>query len=293
MGSPCDVHVYAGNRSEGERVIACCIAEVERIEMRYSRFLSDSVLTHINQVAQQGGSINLDVETAALMDYAFACYAKSDGAFDITSGVLRQAWDFSSDTLPENQVVLELMKRVGLDKVTWSNPTLTFITGGQELDFGGIAKEYAADRAGEVCLEEGVQYGLIDLGGDIQVVGPHPDGTPWDIHIRHPRLKDTVLTSLQLRSGGVASSGDYERCILKDGKRYSHILDARTGKPVQGLAAVTVVASDCLVAGSVATIAMLKGADGPAWLKDLGVHHLWVGEDGQQGGDLLHTKMST
>lgn len=293
MGSPCEVHVYASSRTEGERIIECCVTEVDRIESRYSRHLTTSTLFDINRVALHGGEIKLDPETAALVDYAFACFEKSDGAFDITSGLLRKAWDFSSVTVPEHQELCELLKLVGLDKVTWQNPVLNFTVPGQELDFGGIAKEYAAVRAAEVCRDQGANHGLVDLGGDIQMLGPHTNDDPWDIQIQHPRLPDTVLTTLQLRNGGLASSGDYERCIVKDGKRYGHILDPRTGFSVNGLAAVTVVAKDCLVAGSLATIAMLKGAKGPAWLVEMGVHHLWVDEHGHQGGDLVHTKIST
>jgi thiamine biosynthesis lipoprotein len=124
------------------------------------------------------------------------------------------------------------------------------------------------------------------LGGDIRVVGPHPDGSPWRIGIRHPRLPDALLATVLLAQGGLASSGDYERCIVMDGRRQSHILNPKTGWPVHGLAAVSVIAPQCLIAGSASTIAMLKESAGKKWLDDLGLPHVWMDEQGHRGGSV-------
>lgn len=288
MGTACHVHVYADTTVLAEDICEAAACEVERISERYSRFQDDSELSRINRVAESGGTVRLDPETASLMDYAQACYEKSDGAFDITSGILRRAWDFSSNQLPTHQVIAQQLVHVGFAKLHWDSPNLTFTVPGQELDFGGIGKEYAAVRAAEVCAAHGVRHGLVDLGGDIHIIGPHPDDDPWCIDIRHPRSTDLMLGRVELKTGGLASSGDYERCMVVENQRYGHILDPKTGHPLQGLAAVTVVASDCLVAGSLATIAMLKGAQGPAWLAQIGVDHVWMDEQGQQGGSLLN-----
>jgi thiamine biosynthesis lipoprotein len=135
-----------------------------------------------------------------------------------------------------------------------------------------------------ICLEMGICHGLVNLGGDIRVIGPHPDGTPWRIGIRHPREADALLTSVMLAQGGLASSGDYERCIEIEGRRYSHILNPKTGWPVQGLAAASVIAPHCLVAGSASTIAMLKESAGARWLEELGLPHVWMDAQGRMGG---------
>jgi thiamine biosynthesis lipoprotein len=161
---------------------------------------------------------------------------------------------------------------------------------GMELDFGGIVKEYAADRLATLCADAGCTQGFVNLGGDIRVMGPKPDGSPWQIAIQDPRARDErALLTLPVLRGGIATSGDYARCIEIDGVRYGHVLDPRTGWPVQHLASVTVLADFCVLAGSAATIALLRAAAGPAWLAQLGLPHLWVDTRGHSGGTLVRT----
>jgi FAD:protein FMN transferase len=289
MGSPCDVQLHAHDAAQAARVCAMAVADVERLEARYSRYREDSFLSEINRVAAMGGAIEVDEETAALLDYAVACHRQSDGLFDITSGLLRRAWNFRAGALPEAGVVEGLLQRVGLHRLRWRAPWLEFPQPGMEIDFGGLVKEYAVDRLAGLCLEAGVHHGCINLGGDVRVVGPHPDGSPWRIGIQHPRERARTSTTIELQRGAVASSGDYERAIVVDGVRYGHILNPRTGWPVRTLAAVSVVGELCVVAGSASTIAMLKEDAGPAWLDALGLPHLWVGVDGRTGGSLQST----
>ena len=155
-----------------------------------------------------------------------------------------------------------------------------------ELDLGGVVKESAVDRVALRCRQVGVRHGLVNLGGDVGIVGPRPDGEAWRIGIRHPRRPSELIQTLQLHAGALASSGDYERCIVLDGVRHGHILDPRTGWPVRHLASVSVVADLCVVAGSASTIAMLKAEAGPAWLAETGLPHHWVGVHGEVGGSL-------
>lgn len=278
MGSDCAIRLCANERAD--EIALAAEAEVRRIEARYSRFREDSDLSRINRAAMAGVDIEIDPETAGLIGYAQACYAKSDGAFDISAGLLRAAWDFSRARLPDPTRLAELLARVGLDKIALTQNRLSFATPGMALDLGGLGKEYAADRAAETCQAAGVRHGFVDLGGDIRVIGPRPDGQPWRIGIRHPRNADAILTEVTLSAGAVATSGDYERYIEVGGRRYCHILDPRTGWPNPALSSVTVMADRCLVAGSLATAAMVKGAAGEAWLKSLGVRHLVVDSDG-------------
>ena len=280
MGSECALHLYGADHASAE----AAEAEVVRIEHRYSRYRDDSVLAEINRAAAAGGAIEVDDETAALLDYAFACHRKSGGLFDITTGILRRAWDFSSGRAPAPGEIERWLPFVGLDKVRWESPRLSFPVAGVELDLGGVGKEYAADRAAAVLADAGVRHGLVDLGGDLRALGPRPDGTPWPIHIRDPRTPGQALGVVPLTEGGLATSGDYERCVVIGGRRYGHILNPHTGWPVQGLVGVSVVAETCLVAGSVATIAMLKGAAGAAWLDELGVRCVWLDTEGRTGG---------
>ena len=283
MGTRCLLHVYALSREEAEHSFAGAAAEVERIEARYSRYRHESDLSIINRVAEAGGVIEVDAETAGLLDYAFAAHKRSAGLFDITSGLLRRAWDFRSGRLPEQAALDRLLPRVGLEKLRWDAPFLRFTRPGMELDFGGLCKEYAADRAAAACRDRGALHGLVELGGDIRVIGPHPDGRPWSIGIRHPRSAESLSTTASLGEGGLATSGEYERCIEIGGRRYGHILHPATGWPVSGLASVSVIADECLLAGAVCTIAMLMGESGKVWLRDLSVPHMWIDEQAAAG----------
>ena len=286
MGTPCAVQIYAKTHVKAKRAAKKVVTDVARLEDIYSRYRNDSFLTEINRVAAVGGSITVDAETAGLLDYAATCYQQSDGLFDITSGLLRQAWNFKSSKVADEAVIHSVLERIGWDKLHWQSPVLEFLVAGMEIDFGGVVKEYAVDRAAALCMEMGIQHGIVNLGGDIKVIGPHADGNPWRVGIRHPRETDAVLQTIELYAGALASSGDYERCIMLNGIRYGHVLNPKTGWPVQRMASVSVVGDFCVVAGSAATIAMLKEDNGPAWLVELGLPHLWVDVNGEEGGGL-------
>jgi thiamine biosynthesis lipoprotein len=286
MGTTCSLQLFTASQMKSDMVAAMAIAEVERIEKKYSRYLDHSVLSDINRSALQGDEVVLDEETAELIDFAFACHQKSDGLFDITSGVLRRIWDFSGGIVPADHSVAALLPLIGLENLQWNKPRLGFSRSGIELDFGGIGKEYAVDRLADLILAEGIEHGLIDLGGDFFAVGPRPDGNPWRIGLRDPHCAGRWREQIALHGGALATSGDYERYVSIDGKRYCHILNPRTGWPVRGLSSVTVLAPRCMVAGTLTTIALLKGIDGIKWLDGLGVPHRWVDDRGKGGGTL-------
>lgn len=287
MGSPCAIQLYAGSAKKAKQAARMVMDDVYRLEAKYSRYRTDSFLSEINRIAAQSGSIPVDDETAGLLDYAATCYQQSDGLFDITSGILRRAWNFKSGSLPSLEMIQTLLEKIGWHKIRWQRPVLAFTVAGMEIDFGGVVKEYAVDRAAALCREASIEHGLINLGGDVKIIGPHDDGSPWRIAIRHPRIPDGVLHTLLLHSGALASSGDYERCITVNGIRYGHVLNPKTGWPVDYMAAVSVIGEFCVVAGSASTIGMLKGEDGPQWLSELGLPYLWVNVRGESGGSLL------
>jgi thiamine biosynthesis lipoprotein len=286
MGSPCKIQIYAENQPEAKHIADVAVADVQRLEQRYSRYRNASLLAEINRVAATGGRIFVDDETAGLINYADTCYRESDGLFDITSGILRDAWHFDQKALPDPRQIEALLDRIGWHKVRWEPPYLEFPSG-MEIDFGGIVKEYAVDRATLLCRNAGVHHGIINLGGDIRIIGPHPDGGAWHIGIQHPEKKELAIATIALRYGGVASSGNYDRCIVLDGVRYGHVLNPKTGWPVQHLASVSVVSELSIVAGSASTIAMLKEEDGPAWLDSMGLPYYWVDVNGKVGGSLV------
>jgi thiamine biosynthesis lipoprotein len=206
----------------------------------------------------------------------------SGGLFDITSGVLRRAWDFRNPRLPKQEEIDALLPNVGWGKVEWTGTQCRLMHYGMELDFGGIGKEYAADRLAGIAAEHGLTHALINLGGDIRAVGPQPGDAPWLIGIPHPRKPTEVCAELALERGAIATSGDYERYIEVDGRRYCHLLDPRTGWPAQGMASVSVLAPVCTVAGSLSTVAMLMGEAGVAFLREQNIPALMIRPDGSR-----------
>ena len=286
MGTPCEIQLFASDLRQAEAAGNRVIDDVLRLEAKYSRYRPDSLLSAINRCAGEGGRIEVDEETAGLLNYAAACYEQSEGLFDISSGILRAAWRFDRNELPDPQSIESLLRRIGWHKIRWSPPLLSFPEAGMELDFGGIVKEYAADRAAVLCMQAGVNSGLINLGGDIKIVGPRADGLPWKIGIADPWRKGKVAKTLSLTTGALASSGDYERRLEIGGVRYGHILNPKTGWPVRHITAVSVISDFCVVAGSTATIAMLKEQAGPQWLLESGLRHFWVDRRGRTGGNL-------
>jgi thiamine biosynthesis lipoprotein len=286
MGSPCELRLYSESRIDADALASAARLEIGRIERKYSRYLGNSLTTRINRSAGSREGVVVDNETASLLDYADVSFRQSGGLFDITSGVLRRAWNFKTGRIPAQARIDALLPAIGWPKVRWERPRIILPVEGMEIDLGGYVKEYAADRVAALCRERGALHGLVDLGGDLSLIGPHPDGEPWKVGVRHPRRPESALASIALASGAIASSGDYERVMIIDGVRYSHLLDPRTGWPVQGLAAVSVVASHCLIAGTASTIAMLKGAEGIAWLDELGLPNLRMDREGRISGTL-------
>lgn len=284
MGTRCDIRIFAGDVERASNAIHAAVKEINRLEKKYSRYRPDNFMHQLNAAAGNGGVIDIDDECRTLLDFADACHRQSDGLFDITSGILRKVWNFDDPRLPDSSLLERTLACVGWQHVVREWNTVRFARAGMELDFGGIVKEYAADRAAQICRQHNIHHGVVDMGGDIIVIGPNPDGQPWSIGIRHPRVPEVNVATLDISRGAVATSGDYERCIDIDGVRYSHILSPRTGWPVQGLASVTVVVEQCIIAGSLCTTAMLKEKDGSAWLEGLGVPHVWIDVDGEIGG---------
>jgi thiamine biosynthesis lipoprotein len=288
MGSPCRIQVQ--HRSPPAlRAVEAAIAEVRRIEAKYSRYRDDSVVSRINRAAGSAGAIELDSETCGLIDFAAQAHAASGGAFDITTGVLRRAWDFRAGRLPGLQALEALMPLIGWQQVHWQRPSLRLPRPGMELDFGGIGKEYAVDRAATLLAEAGVGAALVNLGGDLRAVGRRDDGQPWHFGIAHPRQADAVVASIPLHEGALATSGDYERFFELDGRRYCHILDPRSGWPAAGWQSISVVAPACLAAGTITTIAMLLGDQALPFLREQGLPFLAI----DAGGRMVDERGST
>ncbi len=257
MGSPCEVLTEAESAEQAQVLATCAAVEAWRVEDKYSRYIKGNIIDRINTA--QGRAVDVDGETAQLLDFSVELNQLSDGAFDITSGVLRRAWRFDgSDNVPAAGEVETLLALVGWNKCHWRSPALK-LPAGMEIDLGGLGKEYAVDRAVLELRAIGDIPCLVNFGGDLAVTGPPTRRRAWGIGIEDV---DQARTSklIELRQGAIATSGDARRYLLRDGVRYGHVLDPRTGWPVvDAPRSITVAADTCTQAGMLATLAMLRG----------------------------------
>jgi thiamine biosynthesis lipoprotein len=271
MASPCELHVAGVDRETAERMLELAAGEAWRIEEKFSRYRPDNIVHAINTA--NGRSVTVDQETARLIDYAAQLYEISDRRFDITAGVLRKVWCFDgSDRVPQRAAVKALLDRVGWQRAEWQFPALC-LPAGMQIDFGGIGKEYAVDRAGALVAPV-ARNCLISFGGDMLALGPSLDGRPWTVGIESLQSSAAAAKTLELTVGALATSGDARRYLLRRGRRYSHILDPLTGWPVVGAPrSVTVAAPSCTHAGMLATLALLRGTEAEGFLTAQGAQH--------------------
>lgn len=284
MASPCQF-LLQGEETIIQQACLKAQAEVMRIEQKFSRYRESSLLQAINKNAGIK-STKIDAETAGLLNYAQLCYQQSEGLFDITSGILRQAWNFKSNTLPKTKNLEKLLPLINWSAVQWDQDQIFLPEKNMEIDFGGFGKEYAADRAAEIFQSLGIQHGLVDLGGDIRVIGDKMDKSGWNIGIRNPNHPESAISHITLHQGAMATSGNYERFMKIGSQHYCHIMKATTGWPVNHWASVTILAPQCLVAGSLATLTMLAEEQGQAWLKEQDVPFLIIDINGIQSSNL-------
>jgi thiamine biosynthesis lipoprotein len=259
MAGSCEILVDTDSPPRAQRAFEVARQEARRIERKFSRYRADSEIGRIN--ASEGQPVSVDEETAHLLDYAATCYEMSEGMFDITSGVLRRAWRFDgSDRVPAEATVTDLLQHVGWDRVVWGERTLT-MPAGMEIDLGGIGKEYAVDRASSLIAAQAPDAFVVNFGGDLYASGLRRGGQPWRIGVDDPeRTGQAAIARIQLSQGGLATSGDARRYVLYRGKRLGHILNPKTGWPIDGAPrSVTVMAPTCVEAGTLSTLAYLQG----------------------------------
>ena len=267
MGSPCELLIETAEESAAKSATDIVANEAWRIEDKFSRYLPDNIVHRINN--SDGITIQIDDETANLIDFATSLFEMSDGRFDITSGVLRKAWKFDGgDQLPDGADVRKILKRVGWNKAVWQCPELT-LRRGMQIDFGGVGKEYAVDRAAGLLGAADAGACLLNFGGDLVATGPPADSDGWQVGIEaFDAESGRAKRMINLKSGALATSGDARRFILKDGVRYGHILDLTTGWPVANAPrSITIAANTCTQAGMLATLAMLKGEHAEEFLE--------------------------
>lgn len=269
MASPCECLVRHVSEKLARQVVQAVAEEAWRIEYKFSRYRDDNLMAAIN--AGDAQWVVVDDETARLLDFAEQCWQLSEGAFDISSGVLRRAWRFDgSDRVPEPAQVDALLPLVGWDKVERKADRIR-LQKGMELDLGGIGKEYAVDSAFQLAGKFTDADLLVNFGGDL--VGRSATA-PWQVGMEGTARP--MAGQLKFTSGALATSGDSRRFLLRNGVRYSHVLDPRSGWPVaEAPRAVTVFGQQCTQAGLLSTLALLQGKHADELLREAGVQY-WI-----------------
>jgi thiamine biosynthesis lipoprotein len=276
MGSFCEIQLFDESPIRAKNIVKQLVDEVARLEKKYSRFREDSFLNEMNSSAGNKLGLAIDDETQSLFDHALNCFEHSGGLFDISAGALNEIWDFKKALVPSQAQIDAARAHVGLNKISCKDCHI-HLPRDMQIDFGGIVKEYAADSVARLARSLGAEHGLGNLGGDFSVIGSQPGNKPWAVGISSPVSESGIMAKIDLLDGGLASSGDYERFFMHQGLRYSHILNPMTGWPSNGLRAVSIAANLCSVAGSVATIAMLKDEpEAKAWLKESGLAYVYM-----------------
>lgn len=295
MNSPCQLLIEANANLESQIQAVCeqVANEALRIEHKFSRYRDDNQVHQINQ----GQRVETDAETQALFAFAGNAFEISEGLFDITSGILRRIWNFKNlTTLPTGQQIQAHKALIGWQKVNWAPPFIQ-LNKGMEIDLGGIGKEYAVDKCrlllSELLTEQNSPYPfLLNFGGDLCVSGPRLGDQAWITAIENPaavihrkqgitaankaHTNQNIQERLTLKQGAIATSGTARQHIIINGKQYGHILNPKTGMPVENAPlSITVAAPSCIEAGMLSTLAMLQGEGAEDFLLEQGVKH-WI-----------------
>jgi thiamine biosynthesis lipoprotein len=240
----------------------------------------------INRRAGSKRFTAVDEETQALLDFADQLWRASEGLFDITSGPLRRAWQFQGIGSAEPEHIASALELVGWHHVQREAASILLPLEGMEIDLGGLVKEYAVDSAIRLMRDAGVRSAMLELAGDVGVLGSQANGHPWQIGVRDPFESGSICT-LNLADSSVATSGSYERKLNFSGKDYGHLLDPRSGWPTEGPVSVSVIGQSCLIAGAISTVACLHEEEKAIeWLEEANLPWLMVNRLGGTSGPI-------
>lgn len=266
-----------------EAALSDALVLLGELERRLSRTVETSEIARANRAG--GAPTAISDDTAELLRLALSYSELSGGKFDITVCPASSLWDFGAaePAIPSSGALSEAVSRIGYEKVALSGNALT-LSGGAELDLGGIAKGYIADCIAEQLKGAGKERAIVNLGGNVVVFGGKADGSPFTVGIQKPfGISGETALTLCLSDGAVATSGTYERCFTRDGILYHHILDPETGMPANtGLSSVTVITGSSAEADALSTVCFLLGeTEGMALIEDsANTEAVFIREDG-------------
>jgi thiamine biosynthesis lipoprotein len=272
MGNNFTITVVAQENSIAQNYIEAAIEEIRRIEKLFTTFSSDSQTSLINDNAGIQ-PVKVEKEVYGLIERSIAISKITQGAFDITYGSIdKSLWNFDKKmtSLPSKEEALKMVHLINYNNIILDPDTKTVFLKekGMRIGFGGIGKGYAAEMAKAALLQQGVTSGIINASGDLTAWGQQPDGRPWRIGISNPDRPQDIFSYLDISGKAVATSGNYEKYIMIDGKKYSHTIDPKTGLPISGIKSVTVISSNAEFADAMATPIAVMGIKAGIYLID-------------------------
>ncbi|HSB52307.1 MAG TPA: FAD:protein FMN transferase [Dissulfurispiraceae bacterium] len=279
------VTVVSSSPEKAQDAIEAAFAEMERLGSLLNFYSDESELSLINRKAGVE-AVKASDDTMEIMGKAVFASEQTDGAFDPTVGPVVKLWDFQEKRIPDEKSIREKVKEIGYRHIVLDKEkgTVYLDRKGMQIDLGGIVKGFAADKAVAVLRREGISSGIVSVGGEVRAFGKRPDGEMWNVGVKNPRQQgsdDELIAAVRLLDRAASTSGDYEKFFEKDGTRYHHILDPKTGYPVSLCRSVTVIAPEAAMTDAFATGVFVLGPQkGLALLKKLDFEGIIVGSDG-------------
>ena len=264
LGSPLEITVVAKDTIQGNQYIDLAITEVKRIEYLISDWIPS---TQISQVNKNAGSkpVKVDKEVFDLVGRAIKVSQITSGAFDISYASMDKIWKFdgSMKAMPTEEAIKKSVSKIGYKNIILDSKEQTIFlkNEGMKLGLGGIGQGYIADKVKELLFSKGCNSGIVNVSGDINAWGRQQDGNPWTVGIVNPLNKNKVFATFPLEDSAVETSGNYEKYVIFNGIRYSHIIDPRTGYPAQGVVSVSVFAKQTEIADALATGIFVMGVE--------------------------------
>ncbi|WP_121353691.1 FAD:protein FMN transferase [Flavisolibacter nicotianae] len=263
MGNRFEITVVEKNPERAKEHIAAAVEEIRRIESLFTTYTEESQTALINRFAGVK-PVKVDREVFDLIQRSKRISEITQGAFDITYGSIdKRLWNFDQQmtSLPDAATAKEMVRLINYRNILLDEKkgTVFLKEKGMRIGFGGIGKGYAAEMAKAVLQQRGVQSGVVNAAGDLTVWGYQPDEKPWTIGIADPASARQPFSYVELTNMSVATSGNYEKYALIDGKRYSHTIDPKTGLPVHGIKSVTIISPNAEIADAMATPVMIMG----------------------------------
>lgn len=276
MASPCEVLLYTDDRQLVEQVAQLAVSETRRIEKKFSRYISDNLCFQLNH--SNGQAIAIDPETFQLLEYASQLFELSDGLFDITSGVLRKIWKFQTGEKPPTQKqITDKLQFIGFEKLQFDESKFV-MPKNMEIDFGGIGKEYCVDRVANLiaplCDKNKASF-LVNFGGDLVAINYDSKHPAWIVGLESVKKEGESQAIIEVSQGAIATSGSTKRVFEYQGKTYAHILNPKTGYPIEGAPrSVSVFAQTCSLAGGMSTLAQLQGEKAETFLNENNIKNI-------------------